>query len=118
MQLLDIINLINKIAVIMFTVSLLLYFLRLIYLIIGFSKPKIYKETDKLGKYAILVAARDESKVIENLLKSCKKQTYNKDYFDVYVVTETIEDPTNEIVKRYGAISRNPMTDNKETTSQ
>jgi len=102
MQLIDILNLINKIAIIMLTISLIIFFYRLIYIIFGFLKPKKFKETNKLGKYAILVPARDESEVIENLLISIKKQTYDKDFFDVYVITETEDDPTNSIVKSYG----------------
>lgn len=101
MQLTDVLYFIVKVAAVLFTTSLVLFSYRLIYLLYGFKKPKTFKDTEKKGKYAILVAARDESAVIEALLKSIKNQTYDKEYFDVFVVTETEDDPTNKIVERY-----------------
>ena len=58
--------------------------------------------SDKLSKFAILIAARNESKVISNLLTSLKNQTYPADSFDVYVIVENENDPTVEIVKEFG----------------
>ena len=98
----DVLYCIIKIAMVLFATSLALFFYRLIYIFYGFKKPKKFKDTDKKGKYAILIAARDESEVIGGLLKSIKNQTYDKNFFDVYVVTETEDDPTNKIVERYG----------------
>ena len=40
------------------------------------------------GKYAILIPARNESKVIENLLISIENQTYKVDPKDVYVIVD------------------------------
>ncbi len=54
-------------------------------------------------KFAILIPARDESKVIAQLLKSIQSQTQKIDMQDVYVVIEQETDPTNEIAKHYGA---------------
>ena len=102
MQMIDVLYCIIKIAMVLFATSLALFFYRLIYIFYGFKKPKKFKDTDKKGKYAILIAARDESEVIGGLLKSIKNQTYDKNFFDVYVVTETEDDPTNKIVERYG----------------
>lgn len=102
MDLSAVLNLINSIAMIMIFVSLALFSYRFFYIMFGFKKPKNFKETDKKGKYAILVPARDESSVIEGLLKSLKNQTYDKDFFDVYVITETEEDLTNILTKKYG----------------
>ena len=102
MDLSAVLNLINSIAMIMIFVSLALFSYRFFYIMFGFKKPKNFKETDKKGKYAILVPARDESSVIEGLLKSLKGPTYDKDFFDVYVITETEEDLTNILTKKYG----------------
>ena len=101
MQLTDVLYFIVKIAAVLFAISLALFSYRIIYMLYGFKKPKKFKDTDKKGKYAILVAARDESEVIEALLKSIKNQTYDKEYLDVFVVTETEDDPTNKIVENY-----------------
>lgn len=53
-------------------------------------------------KYAVLVPARNEDKVISNLLESLKKQNYPKEFFDVYVIVESKDDPTIKITKKYG----------------
>lgn len=54
-------------------------------------------------KFAILIPARNESRVIEGLLRSIMLQTYKIDMNDVYVVVEDKKDKTVEITKRLGA---------------
>ena len=53
--------------------------------------------------FAVLIPARDESLVIEGLLKSLKKQTVKFNMEDVYVIVESINDKTVEICKKYKA---------------
>src|SRR5574344_1003959 len=74
-----------------------------IYLFFFFFKNTLVKETDmkKNPKVCILIPARDESKVIEPLLKSIEKQTYSIDSKDVYVIIESETDPTVDIVKKH-----------------
>ena len=50
---------------------------------------------------AVLIAARDESRVIEGLLRSLKAQTVPLRPEDVYVIVETMEDPTVKICEKY-----------------
>ncbi len=54
-------------------------------------------------KLAILIPARDESRVIEGLLKSISAQTYPISMQDVYVIVETMDDPTVKICQNYQA---------------
>ncbi len=54
-----------------------------------------------LPKVAILIAARDESRVIEGLLKSIQQQTVEVSPEDVYVIVETLSDPTVKICRQY-----------------
>lgn len=61
------------------------------------------KESISNPKFAVLIPARDESKVIEGLIKSIKDQTFNINMNDVYVIVEDINDYTCDIVKKYGA---------------
>lgn len=102
MNLFSLLQLITKIALILLFISLCFFAYRLIFIIIGFIKDKPLKETNKKGKFAILIPARNESKVIEKLFESIKNQTYDKNFIDVFVVTENEDDPTNFITKRYG----------------
>lgn len=53
--------------------------------------------------FAILIPARNESKVIEGLLRSIMLQTYPIDMKDVYVVVEDEKDKTVAITTRLGA---------------
>ena len=47
----------------------------------------------------VWIPARDESKVISNLLDSIKKQTYKIDSKDIYIIVESKKDKTVEIAK-------------------
>lgn len=57
------------------------------------------KEINKDPSICILIPARDESMVIESLLKSIDNQSYNVD--DTYVIVENKEDETVNICKKY-----------------
>lgn len=69
--------------------------------ILKFNKnyPKKYKINSH--NFCILIPARDESLVVENLLKSIKNQTVKVNMEDVYVIVESENDPTIDISKKY-----------------
>ena len=67
------------------------------------NKNPIEKTTVNSSNFAVLIPARDESLVIENLLKSLKNQTVKFSMQDVYVIVETKEDKTVEICQKYNA---------------
>jgi len=75
-----------------------------VYTVIGFFTTRKFKPTDKLHKYAIVIAARNEEKVIGNLLDSIKNQDYPSEYIDVFVVADNCTDKTAEIVREKGAV--------------
>lgn len=102
MDILSFFHIVTRIAILLFIISMLLFSYRFFYIIVAFLKDKPLKETKNLGRYAILIPAREESKVIDKLLKSIKNQTYDNSLIDVYVVTERLNDPTNHIVSSYG----------------
>lgn len=82
----------------------ILIILSIFLLLLGmlFDRKKDFKlRKRKKDKYAILIPARDESAVIDGLLKSIKIQ--NKDMSNVYVIVETEDDPTCDITEKYGA---------------
>ena len=62
---------------------------------------KKFKKAKKDYNYAILIPARNESAVIENLLKSIQSQDYNQELLETYIVVESQDDPTCEIAKKY-----------------
>ena len=82
-----------------------------------FIKERKIPKSDKLTRFAVLVPARNESKVIPNIIKSFKRQTYNKDYFDVYFIIENEDDPSKIIAEEngYKAFVRTRLTDERRT---
>lgn len=67
--------------------------------ILSYFNSNVPKEKNNKGKFAILIPARDESKVIEELLNSILNQTRKINSDDVYVIVEEESDKTVEIVK-------------------
>ena len=53
-------------------------------------------------KIAVLIPARDESRVVAGLLKSLQEQTLKVRMQDVYVIVERLDDPTIEICEKFG----------------
>ena len=81
------------------------YSYQVLYLIIPLFKiNKLKNINDKPNRYALLIAARNEEKVIGNLLDSIKSQTYDKNYYDVYVGADNCTDDTALVAKNKGAI--------------
>ena len=72
----------------------------LIYSFIGKEKIKLVPK-DKNINPCIIIPARDESKVIENLLISITNQTVKIPSENVYIVVESLNDKTCEIAKKY-----------------
>ena len=60
------------------------------------SRSKI-STGDKKHTFAVIIPARNEEKVIANLLKSLKTQNYPKELYDVFVVANNCTDKTSEI---------------------
>lgn len=82
----------------------LLYLYQMFYLVLGLvKKPKKYAETDKSKRYAVLIAARNEEKVIANLINSINSQDYPSDQLDVFVVADNCTDSTAAIARGCGA---------------
>lgn len=85
-------------------VSIIVY--SLYYVITGvfvfFNRKKIHKFPSK-KRFAVVIAARNEGKVIGNLIESLNKQNYSKDLYDVYVLPNNCKDSTEQIALNKGA---------------
>ena len=72
--------------------------------IFAFLKPKKERIDDnKENVFSIIVAARNEEKVIGNLIDSLKALNYNKDKYDINVVVNNSTDNTFKVAKKHGA---------------
>lgn len=68
-----------------------------------FKKKKKVDKTDKINKFAILIAARNEELVIGKLLDSLNNQNYDKKYFKTYVLINNCTDNTLNVAKEHKA---------------
>ena len=68
------------------------------------SKPKIFPRCDEKLKYGMVVAARNEEKVIGGLIDSIRKADYPQDKLEVFVMAHNCTDRTAEIAREHGAI--------------
>ena len=96
------IYLMTAITGIMIVFVLLMSIYYLCFWSVSAKKVERAPHSDKLTKFAILIAARNESAVISHILVSLKQQTYPSSAFEVYVIVEKESDPTVEIVKKFG----------------
>lgn len=82
-------------------IGLFLFVSKIIFRYLKGIKPT--ETYDKLSNFAILIPARDESNVIEDLLISIRNQSLKVSFKDIYVITESVNDKTNDISRKYGA---------------
>ena len=54
-------------------------------------------------KFAVVIAARNEAKVVGELVKSLKEQNYPNDLYDIYTYVNNSSDDTYEVAKKAGA---------------
>lgn len=81
-----------------------LFSYRTIYAITGIFFTRKFPKAKRCHKYAILIAARNEEKVIGNLLDSIEGQDYPKDLISVFVVADNCSDNTANIARDRGAV--------------
>lgn len=92
------IDIILIVFAILMGVSFFFYIPRMLYWFEPLKKHKKYINESK-SKIAIVIPAKNESKCIGRLLNSIASQTYDRDYFDVFVIVDNENDKTVEIAK-------------------
>lgn len=98
-------EIINTICAIILSALAVLCFYKTILLIIGlFFRSKKYPETEIEKKYAFVIAARNESQTIGNLIESIYNQNYNQDKITIFVVADNCDDNTASICSEMGCI--------------
>lgn len=81
-----------------------LYFYQLIYTVIGLVHNK-WPQTKPLRehRFAAIISARNEEKVIANLLESLRAQNYPREKLDIFVIADNCTDGTADIALEHGA---------------
>lgn len=88
----------------MFLICTLCYGYQLFYMLVSLiMRRHPIAEAKRQHKFAVLVAARNESKTIRNLLESIKGQDYPSDLIDVFVIADNCTDDTAAIARSCGA---------------
>lgn len=81
----------------------LVYAYQLFFAILALVKKPTVKKGDKIHPLAVLVAARNEEKVIPYLIESLDAQDYPKESYRVFVVVDNCTDRTAEVARACGA---------------
>lgn len=97
----DWIVIINICVSIFFTLCHSYQFFYLIYAL--FVSPKEYSPTKQTNRYAVMISARNEEKVIGHLLQSIKACDYPSEMVDIYVVADNCTDRTALTAAENGA---------------
>ena len=86
-----------------------------VYKIIGLFFTRKFAPAKNNHKYAVVIAARNESAVIGNLLDSITEQDYPKELLTVFVVADNCTDNTAEIARNKGAVCYERFDDEHRT---
>ena len=75
-----------------------------VFALIGMFARKTFPRTDVLGRYGIIVSARNEESVIGALLDSIRACRYPADKVTVFVIAHNCSDRTAAIARSKGAV--------------
>lgn len=81
-----------------------LMFYNAVYFAVGFfAKAKKFAPAPMTRKYGVVIAARNEEKVIGLLVDSLNEQTYPSDKYQIFIVADNCTDKTAEVARAHGA---------------
>lgn len=97
-------QLIDQICSLILTALTVLTAYQTFYAILGFfARARRWPEAPQTRRYAVLIAARNEARVIDGLLDSIHAQTYPADRIEIFVVADNCSDDTAAICRAHGA---------------
>jgi cellulose synthase/poly-beta-1,6-N-acetylglucosamine synthase-like glycosyltransferase len=87
-----------------FTLALfIIYFHQLVYLFVGMAKEhKLKNKEFKFNRLGVVIPARNEEKVIANLIQSIQENDYPKDKVQIFVIADNCTDRTAQIARDMG----------------
>ncbi len=92
--------------IIMLSVQILIVFITLYYFtlaIIGMRRKPEKKDFALISRFAVVIAAHNEERVITPLINNLKDMDYPQELFDIYVVADNCTDKTAFLAKKAGA---------------
>ena len=100
MQSLEIIRYVNYLFALIFMACVGYQF---IYIFVPFLKGGRRYKARRMYRYAVLIPARNEEKVIPHLIASIKGQNYPQELVDIFVIADNCTDNTAQVAKESGA---------------
>lgn len=97
----EIVNLVFTIIVTLLSLPILHL---MVFSVVGVFAYKKYPQAKKTRKFGIVISARNEEKVIANLVESIRKNKYPQDLLTVFVVAHNCDDNTAANARNAGAI--------------
>ena len=76
---------------------------QILYILLCWLPYKSFKKSRKKYKFAVIICARNEEKVIADTIECIKKQNYPQDKFDVFVFAHNCTDGTAKAATKAGA---------------
>lgn len=96
-------KIIQALGSVLVVITAISYFYQIAYLFVPLLvKPRQHK-AEKLHRYAILIAARNEEAVLPHLLESIARQDYPAHLITTFVVADNCTDRTAEVAAKHGA---------------
>ena len=99
----SLLSFINDFNYMIFVLLTILYGYQALYILISLFLQDPEPKAKQLHKYAVVIAARNEEKVIGELIKSIYNQRYPKELVDIFVVADNCSDETARVAKEAGA---------------
>lgn len=99
----DYLQIVDLVFTILYALFGALYMHFVIFAVVGLFARKKFPHTDEKLKYGIIIPARNEEKVVGNLIKSVYKNKYPQDKLQVFVIAHNCTDKTAEISRELGA---------------
>jgi cellulose synthase/poly-beta-1,6-N-acetylglucosamine synthase-like glycosyltransferase len=85
-----------------FLLAYSLYFL--LFVVLGLFTKKNKDDRKPENKFAIIIPAHDEEKVISKLINNLQKLDYPRNLYDIFVVADNCQDKTAGLARQAGAI--------------
>lgn len=96
-------HIIERINVVLMVLFFLCYVYQFYYIYVSLRrKPPVHQGLAGRHHFAVLIAARNESAVIGNLIDSIQAQDYPKEQVDIFVVADNCTDNTAELCRELG----------------
>lgn len=95
-------EIVNLVFTILTTIVSLFYVHFIIFAVVGLFAKKTYSKAKVQHRFAVVIPARNEEKVVGNLIESIRNADYPQDKIDIFVMAHNCTDNTAKISRELG----------------